>query len=1277
MAVKKKIEEEEDQNPLDSLLGPIKQQDSSASIDAIIAQPPEPESQNPSPLDIVNRDVAAAASAPRHFAANPFYAAVWSTGHVLNFLDSLNPHASASAGQPLIDWAERGLEGLAQEKHDYEKNFDTRLAFDTGEAIAMTALAAVAPGMGLARGAQPGAQALGQLNPAVSGLSGKVEPFGRSVIEKALLAEQYAQKPLLTTLLETTAGAGAGAGASIAETLYPENPAAQLIGGMAGGLTVGGTTALLTRVGPWKPEIAAQIVEDALKTTQNGRLPGKTLEETLAYQQTLNDIVNNEKVHARNISDQFLIENYDAAAGPLFQSADLEAQLRMRLKNETEASPDTIEDNVRYVMNEIERGDPKIRSAQELARSETKAGQIDNYFEASIAEGEKDRQKWAKEVIRNVRDMQSAKRDQLGKLGPLGREAQISMSLERGATPKAEIEVTQYRKEIFNGLSTRDMNTFSKMLMAIRGSQVESARPLTNQARRAAGEREQGAFLNKEWLEGDYNDALKMYMEDLGPVKSDDMYLRAVRYFGAFQNQLEKLNQEGLISKTELDRLSRFVYQPKQFFDGIDPELEPIIVGDKKFSVNASGIKRLEGGNKDFIQMSPEQLLAQAVVRTESRITRNRTGNALFDVAKSMEDNGLVSTKKQEGWVKFTARRLDEKGEATNVSYYAEPELARVLLEEEAPEVGKILPLLAGTRVAKGFITGANPLFILRQFPRDIAFATMTTGEYNRYVYPKGLFDMATDIIAVSKDAFKREGLYKEYIDNYGGMSFLSHSARLSELKNPAKTQFGEGVREALRALTYINETSEIMMRLAVMRRAKINGKSAREAAFIARDYLDFSDGTPLTKAADKVFSPYLNVQYVANRNFFKAAKNDPAAFTTALGWTVGAFGSAAMFAWMSDPETMRAVSPRQREGNIIIPLGIKRVDAAGNVRYGYLAIPIDQTMIPLKKVTDGLIDSYVTGEEPDMSIAGTLDTFMKTYAPNGWVPPSVGAVAALGNVDAGTWHSVWSKDDRAFSEEIKRLDSGDPTSALARDMGKLSEIVGLGDMPISSPERLEAIAKSFGMTQNDWATMFAGTYGILSAAAGHDETMKDLSWQAQIQLFPNLRLYKETHPLDAQIDQLRRDNRKAQTPEAVARDKLREQISLNLNNDKRAMDRKDILKLAKSFGESDMMGPFPGAMVGQLQDYVINEYERQQIWRTHSVPPELMAQSDIGYIATLHPSVAARWFYNEEQRMDLMEGDQKRNYRKFLGTLRARLPGFHSQEFNQWLGKYEREEGE
>ena len=269
--------------------------------------------------------------------------------------------------------------------------------------------------------------------------------------------------------------------------------------------------------------------------------------------------------------------------------------------------------------------------------------------------------------------------------------------------------------------------------------------------------------------------------------------------------------------------------------------------------------------------------------------------------------------------------------------------------------------------ITRAFATGIEPMFALRNLPRDVMHAwfaarTFRDGKWQSVyspVAPKFVVQMAKDMKDVFYDTVHRTGKYNDYIDDGGGMDFLTTQGR--PFTKGLKLE--SGMDKAMDILGYINESSEILTRLAIRERviknrAKELGISVeearkrkdicREATFAAVDYMNFGDGGGFSKAVDNAI-PYFNARLVATRSLFRVFKDKGSAVESVA--KLGQFAALVAGLYLGfkhlAPETMKALKDDPRtSGSLIFPLGDKLAfkDEQGQTRYPFIKIPIDQS---------------------------------------------------------------------------------------------------------------------------------------------------------------------------------------------------------------------------------------------------------------------------------------------------------------------------------------------
>jgi len=244
-----------------------------------------------------------------------------------------------------------------------------------------------------------------------------------------------------------------------------------------------------------------------------------------------------------------------------------------------------------------------------------------------------------------------------------------------------------------------------------------------------------------------------------------------------------------------------------------------------------------------------------------------------------------------------------------------------------------------------------------------------------------------------------------------------------------------------------------------------------RDAVFSARDYMDFSQGGWLTKFLDNGI-PYLNASVVGMRTFTRSFKGGKKTSQKAW-WKLGQFALFTAGLYIASkkwaPETMKDLGGDVRsQNNIIIPLGdiFGFEDEAGQKRYPFITIPLDQNVRSLKKFFEFSIDE-MSGDKPD--VKGVFNS-IKQISPVGLssMPPLENAIFEyFANYDTYKMKNI-RKEGEIFGAPKSASEFGPDTPQALIDLGKITG---------ASPERIK-VAMSEMISQNStWATIMGGAY--------------------------------------------------------------------------------------------------------------------------------------------------------------------------------------------------------
>lgn len=687
-----------------------------------------------------------------------------------------------------------------------------------------------------------------------------------------------------------------------------------------------------------------------------------------------------------------------------------------------------------------------IRDAMDAERSPT-ANKVQKVFDeqraASDAAGRMKPGTWLGKLNRAIVDVSgNAKNRLLKEAGAEGRKAVKRHEQIAGASAKANMEVGSVIDAMTKGLAREQYEYMNDYIQAKRALAISEYKKDFEHA---------GGIKTNEYVQ---------WMETLPKETRAILEERSQIFFDTMQKKLSELREEGLISEESYRNLvEKGDYAPRKLREYLEVE-DSGQFGGKKISVEGAGIKKLKEGDIGLLENDAQLMLREVVGRVEHRIARNRANRALHDIAVVNPENGIViiGKVKTEFLVKSKAKdvtlrkfRDPEKARAAKNKYknpdkyeivrrdtpkdklppdkdyvnvvvdgktvplILDREFARDWVMRETvidPNVANIIQWASGSKILRLMATGINPEFAITNLPRDMARALIVTEEFSPHL-PVGLAQLGKDMAAVTADTFLRKGRYKDYINEGGGMSFLTHQGQT--FGKP-----GSGLAKVSEYLGYIGESSEIMVRLAIRERSiknqlKQEGKITlermkeiqEEGTYIARNQLDFAQGGWLTKTADNA-TPYINAAVQGTRGMFRAYKRNKARFAYQIG-QIGALSTGLYYMnYYLNPEAYEQTSDRDKANNWIFTTPFWYKDNQGNKRYYVGKIAKDQSQRVFTAMFEGLAAKAI-GEDVNEDMIVQTITDLTPVGPTDFLPPTV--EAALGyaaNKDFWRNEDIW-----------------------------------------------------------------------------------------------------------------------------------------------------------------------------------------------------------------------------------------------------------------------------
>jgi hypothetical protein len=705
---------------------------------------------------------------------------------------------------------------------------------------------------------------------------------------------------------------------------------------------------------------------------------------------------------------------------------------------------------------------------------------------------------------------------------------------------------------------------------------------------------------------------------------------------------LNIMQSEGLLTQAQVDsmRAEGKYYVPRQVLDFIDPEIQRKNREGKTITTRDSGLKNLtEDGSDKLIETDSELLMEQVYQRAWTRIFRNRANLELLNLART--DPAAQSIVREAKVVRTTK-------DGKPVYQDAKPNEMKVSVMDKGIERQLIMPLelgvewitgdpiltstqasiigwASGNKILKSMATTLNPEFAITNVPRDLAHIWLTTEEYSSLA-PVASLQMAGDMAAVMKDAATKSGLYDIYIDNGGGMEFLSHQGKVG-IKGTTKLTQAMSAAEGI--MSKAGEFSETVTRLALMRRAMRNGKTPFEATQIARGYLDFARGGSVSKALNSAI-PFFNAGVQATRGIAEAAKRDPKTFGAKVFQIVSMGFGLGLANIMMYGDDYDDVPDFEKKNNWILFTPYTFVDKNGEERRRYIRVPKDQGQRVFAAIGDNMALRSFGLPVDATSIVDEVNNFLPIM-PGELMPPSVEMLLGYSvNKDFWTKEDIWRGEDVLPQEEYSKY-----TPEVFVKAGRATGM---------SPVRLQYMTQQLFTRGNIW-TSLAG-YGAkqIFDEMTPEERMK-ISEQ-QLDRFPGVRrVLKSTRP-------------------DIRREKRIEEEKIQINTERLRMNRRlDTVADAFFSGRTDIRE--------------VNEFIRRQ----ETIPDKKRLRNRFNKLRKLR-GVTNRGFWFD--LMGLPPEQRAVNYwnewvqkdpvgRKEMDRQSFKVPGFRSKRFNRTFIKMRR----
>lgn len=582
--------------------------------------------------------------------------------------------------------------------------------------------------------------------------------------------------------------------------------------------------------------------------------------------------------------------------------------------------------------------------------------------------------KFYKSFVKHVEDVSGNVKEALRNAG--GEEAVMNKDIANKSGGMAGQKIKENDKVIFDGLTDNEQKSLGQIINARRTIFLDRQKDIAGEER----------VKHSSGYTSELYDKYLQNLEAKDPARYQMLNARADEYFKAQKELLDMMKGNGLLSDDLYQALSENLYSPRIFIDKLE-EFDNGFNGGSKVSVGDAGIKQLKEGSEGLMVEDPRLLLSYATSKAFKLMTKNDAAVSLYNFAKSTPGNGIARVRKvtgvtKDGNIKYEDIPFGEEAVHAMINgrvrdVIMPKEYAKEWVSNDpaiSSGLGEALQWLTGVAPLRLAATGFNPIFALANMPRDMAYITLTTNAYSKFL-PKAVAQLGHDMATVAPDVLSRSGRYRDFIKEGGSIELLTHQGRLLGTKAE-----NEGINKITHALGWLGETSELMTRIAMRERGIKNGtkefvdkngrqpnneelkKIQKKATYDAINQLDFSQGGDYAKAINKMI-PYFNASIQATRALARAARTNPKEFWIKAGQFAALAGG--LTAYNAMQPGYKDVSDDDKASNFIFMLPTYRVDENGQKRYQYIKIPKTQEVQGLSAIMDQIVNYAQTGERP------------------------------------------------------------------------------------------------------------------------------------------------------------------------------------------------------------------------------------------------------------------------------------------------------------------------
>ena len=644
---------------------------------------------------------------------------------------------------------------------------------------------------------------------------------------------------------------------------------------------------------------------------------------------------------------------------------------------------------------------------------------------------------------------------------------------------------------------------------------------------------EEAKILNPDGLtKADYDEFIAHFKEE-SPTEYRMLKKRADLYFRVMKSQLGHMRRAGLITETLFNSMAKVEdYSPRRYIQFFDPD------------ITFNNMVPLTTGSTQALQQDSALLMRDYMVRLHDRIARNEANIELYKYAEKFPNNPIIKIVNPDDDTKGSEVKIKGKIKGKAVAVTMPHELGVEWGKIDAAidrETANILQAISLSTWVRAGATGFNPGFAVTNFPRDIFFSWFRTREYSKF-FPRALFQMAKHFAKTFKSVWHRGdtpiGEAKDFLDDGGMLEFMTAEGIPDKLRAGHFRVIHPGLRWLSKYASFLGQKTELWVRVALRDRALENRlktgvsmeEARKEATWIARGYLDFSQGGKMIKMADKAL-PYLNAGIQATRGMFAtllkgevAGGDNPnsaqRAENLAVAWAkfmqfFMIAGAVFLNNLLDHPEKVLKVPKRDMGKNLVFFLeDMDKTDKHGNIQHAYLNIALDQGQAGINGMAGLMLTQFLAatyGTEGDTVLHKLANVnpevfhdAIKNLIPfSNFVPPSLKILLGMNNIDSYRLSNVSHKGEMDDNGQEYLPWTHPAFIASAEELNKWwPDTAGLVKGKPFSPQRLRLVWDTLFTPSNSFVKFFnmMSTKKLISMIGTPDEQEARLDFTEDIQ---------------------------------------------------------------------------------------------------------------------------------------------------------------------------------